>query len=119
MFSTSDQELTMLTRKFKIRRTVNSGVLFCVLAFTSSHVIGSGSSASVAAEAYHLGKEVFHEKVVCDSCAFAGLVLETETVVAVWDEMKKELKRDGSIGKDLSIRERNAVEKYVKKRFAL
>ena len=109
----------MLTRKFNNIRTVNSGVLFCVLAFTSSHAIGSGSSAAVAAAAYHLGKEVFHEKVVCDSCAFAGLVLETETVVAVWDEMKKELKRDGSIGKDLSIRERNAVEKYVKKRFAL
>ena len=109
----------MLTRKFIIRRTVNSGVLFCVLAFTSSHAIGSGSSAAVAAAAYHLGKEVFHEKVVCDSCAFAGLVLKTETVVAVWDEMKKELKRDGSIGKDLSIRERNAVENYVKKQFAL
>ena len=109
----------MLTRKFNLRIAVNSGVLFCVLAFTSGHVIGSGSSAAVAAAAYHLGKEVFHGKVVCDSCAFAGLVLETETVVTVWDEIKKELKRDGSIGKDLSIRERNAVEKYVKKRFAL
>ncbi len=119
MFSLPDKELTMLTGKFKVRRIVNSATLFCALAFTSSYAIGSGSSASVAAEAYHLGKEVFHEKVVCDSCAFAGLVLETETVVAVWDEIKKELKRDGSIGKDLSIRERNAVEKYVKKRFVL
>ena len=109
----------VLTRKFKLRITVNSSVLLCVLAFTSSNAIGSGSSGAVDAAAYHLGKEVFHEKVVCESCAFAGLVLETETVVTVWDEMKKELKRDGSIGKDLSIRERNAVEKYVKKRFAL
>ena len=98
---------------------MNSATLLCAFVFTSNHAIGSGSSAAVAAAAYHLGKEVFHEKVVCDSCAFAGLVLETEAVVAVWDEMKKELKRDGSIGKDLSIRERNAVEKYVKKQFAL
>jgi hypothetical protein len=109
----------MLTRVFNLRIAVNSGVLFCALAFTSSHAIGSGSSAAVAAAAYHLGKEVFHEKVVCDSCEFAGLVLETETVATVWDDIKKELKRDGSIGKDLSIRERNAVEKYVKKRFVL
>ena len=109
----------MLTSKFNLRITVNSGVLFCVLAFTSSYAVGSGSIAAANAAAYHLGKEVFHEKVVCDSCAFAGLVLETETVVSVWDEIKKELKRDGSIGKDLSIRERNAVENYVKKRFAL
>ena len=119
MFSLPDKELTMLTGKFKVRRIVNSATLFCALAFTSSYAIGSGSSAAVAAAAYHLGKEVFHEKVVCDSCAFASLALETETVVTVWDEIKKELKRDGSIGKDLSIRERNAVENYVKKRFAL
>ena len=119
MFSLPDKELTMLTGKFKVRRIVNSATLFCALAFTSSYAIGSGSSGAVDVAAYHLGKEVFHEKVVCESCAYASLVLETEIVAAVWDEMKKELKRDGNIGKDLSIRERNAVEKYVKKRFAL
>ena len=119
MFSTSDQELTMLTGKFKVSRFVNSATLLYAFAFTSNHAIGSGSSAAADAAAYHLGKEVFHEKVVCGSCAYAGLVLETEILAAVWDEMKKELKRDGNIGKDLSIRKRNAVEKYVKKRFAL
>ena len=109
----------MLTGKINSRITASSGVLFCVLAFTSSNAIGSGSSAAADAAAYHIGKEVFHEKAVCDSCAFAGLVLESVTVVAIWDEIKKELQRDGGISKNLSIRERNTVENYVKKRFAL
>ena len=46
-FSIFDHGVAMLTRKFNLRISVNSGVLFCVLAFTSGHVIGSGSSAAV------------------------------------------------------------------------
>ena len=79
---------------------------------------GDGGGASAAMN-YDRGKKLFYENVVCDSCPYSDLVLETEEVKAVWPDLKKDLKRKGEIGKDLRFSQRMSLRNFIRKRFAL
>ena len=68
---------------------------------------------------YDKGKKLFYEKVVCESCPYAALELKTAAVKNVWRDLKKDLKKNGSIGQELKSHQRGAVKRFVKKRFNL
>ncbi|MDE0309827.1 MAG: hypothetical protein OXI60_08370 [Acidiferrobacterales bacterium] len=68
---------------------------------------------------YQLGKKVFFENVVCDSCIYADLELTPESVDASWKAIKKDLRRSGEIGSNLKRKERKAVALFLRKRFDL
>ena len=87
--------------------------------FITSTAFGSGGGVphhGVSFEAdYDIGKKVFLEKVICDSCPHAGLELDRDQVVAILPD----LQRKGVIGKYLSLRDRKSVNLFVEKRFGL
>ncbi len=68
---------------------------------------------------YELGKKVFFEHVVCDSCIYADLELTPESVGASWKAIKKDLRRSGEIGSNLARKERKSVKIFMRKRFNL
>ncbi len=68
---------------------------------------------------YELGKKVFFEHVVCDSCIYADLELTPESVSASWKAIKKDLRRSGEIGSNLARKERKSVKLFMRKRFNL
>lgn len=68
---------------------------------------------------YVLGKELFREVIVCNSCKYAELNLDGKSVQAAWRELKRDLAPKGMIGKDLRIGQRYAILFYVKKRFEI
>ena len=80
---------------------------------------GGDGGGSAAAMDYEKGKKLFYENVVCDSCPYAGLVLENEEVKSVWRDLKKDIKRKGEIGKDLRFSQRMSLRQFIRKRFAL
>ena len=80
---------------------------------------GGGDTNQQAQVNYDKGKKLFYERVVCESCLYAGLALETAAVKDVWSDLKKELKTNGSIGQELTSYQRKAVKRFVKKRFSL
>ena len=80
---------------------------------------GGGDTNQQAQVNYDKGKKLFYESVVCESCLYAGLELETAAVRAVWSDLKKDLKKNGSIGQELTWGQRKAVKRFVKKRFSL
>ena len=112
-----------------ILRVFFVSLMACTLAVASggSGSGGSGGSGSGGAGegnlhaqmTYDKGKKLFYERVVCESCLYAGLALETAAVKDVWSDLKKELKTNGSIGQELTSYQRKAVKRFVKKRFSL
>jgi uncharacterized protein (DUF2225 family) len=68
---------------------------------------------------YDKGKKLFYERVVCEACQYAGLELESAAVSAVWSDLKKDLKKNGSIGQELTKYQRKSVKRFLKKRFSL
>ena len=80
---------------------------------------GGGDTNQQAQVNYDKGKKLFYESVVCESCLYAGLELETAAVRAAWSDLKKDLKKNGSIGQELTWGQRKAVKRFVKKRFSL
>lgn len=119
-----------ISTKFTIRSIVI--LVFCNLltvpvAFGSGD--GGGSSGDsgggdnptliVSKATYELGKKVFYENVVCDSCIYAGLELTPESVSGSWQEIKKDLRKSGEIGSKLARKERRSVKLFMRKRFNL
>ena len=73
----------------------------------------------VSKKTYNLGKKVFYENVVCDSCIYAGLELTPESVRENWKAIKKDLKKSGEIGTTLERKQRRSVKLFMRKRFKL
>ena len=110
-------------------------LVFCSLfvsavAFASGDGGGKGHSGGnggdghqpellVSKGTYELGKKVFFEHVVCDSCIYADLELTPESVSASWKAIKKDLRRSGDIGSNLARKERKSVQLFMRKRFNL
>ena len=80
---------------------------------------GNGSSYTVSKSTYELGKKVFQEHVICESCPYADLEHTSESVASVWGQLKKDLKRRGTIGENLKRKERRSVTAFIRKRFEL
>ena len=68
---------------------------------------------------YDTGKKIFLERVVCDTCPYASLELNSEKVGAVWPNLQLDLKKAGAIGQELSWWQRISAEHYIKNRFSL
>ena len=105
------------------------GMLATPVAFGSGDGGGGGSGGSgggdgptqlnVSKKTYDLGKKVFYENVVCDSCIYAGLELTPESVRETWKAIKKDLRWSGEIGSNLERKERKSVKLFMRKRFNL
>ena len=102
------------------------GMLATPVAFGSGDGGGGGSGGgdgptqlNVSKKTYDLGKKVFYENVVCDSCIYAGLELTSESVRETWKAIKKDLRRSGEIGSNLERKERKSVKLFMRKRFNL
>lgn len=80
---------------------------------------GNGSGYTVSKSTYDLGKKVFYEHVICESCPYADLEHTSESVASVWGQLKKDLKRRGAIGENLKRKERRSVTAFIRKRFEL
>jgi len=87
--------------------------ILTAIVFVSQLAIGSGNRAAVAD--YDIGKKVFFERVVCESCPYPELELESNFVAEIIPELQKQ----GVIGKILSSRERDSVMLFVNQRFNL
>ena len=90
-----------------------SGFLVCTLA------LASGGGATQSTSMYDTGKKIFLERVVCDTCPYASLELNTEKVHTVWPDLQLDLKKAGVIGQELSWWQRISAEHYIKNRFSL
>ena len=103
------------------------GMLATPVAFGSGGGSAGGSGGGgdgppqlkVTKKTYDLGKKVFYENVVCDSCIYAGLELTPESVRETWKAIKKDLRRSGEIGSNLKRKERRSVKLFMRKRFSL
>ena len=80
---------------------------------------GNGSGYTVSKSTYELGKKVFQEHVICESCPYADLEHTSESVASVWGQLKIDLKRRGTIGENLERKERRSVKAFIRKRFDL
>ena len=78
-----------------------------------------GPPIYVSKKTYDMGKKVFFEHVVCDTCIYAELELTPESVGTTWRAIKKDLRKSGEIGSDLERRERRSVKLFIRKRFGL
>ncbi len=110
-----------------------SGCLVCTLALASggggssgggsggsggSGGGGDGAASGNYVSKYDTGKKLFLERVVCDSCPYASLELNPEKVGEVWPDLKRDLKKSGTIGQKLSWWQRSSIKHYIKKRFS-
>ena len=80
---------------------------------------GDASGYTVSKSTYELGKKVFYEHVICENCPYADLEHTSESVGSVWDQLKIDLKRRGTIGENLERKERRSVKAFIRKRFDL
>ena len=80
---------------------------------------GNGIGYTVSKSTYELGKKVFQEHVICESCPYADLEHTSESVGSVWGQLKKDLKKRGTIGENLERKERRSVKAFIRKRFDL
>ena len=103
-----------------------SGFLVCTLALASGGGGGSGGSGGGDGTAsnnpnsmYATGKKLFLGSVVCDTCPYASLELNSGKVHTVWPDLQLDLKKAGAIGQELSWWQRISVKHYIKKRFSL
>ncbi len=97
-----------------------SGFLVCTLALASGGGGGGGGGAASNnyVSKYDTGKKLFLERVVCDSCPYASLGLNPENVGAVWPDLKRDLRKSGTIGQKLSWWQRSSIKHYIRKRFS-
>ena len=116
-------------------RSIAILVFCCLLAVPVAFGSGGGGNSSgssgtgngggdrpalhVSEATYELGKKVFHENVVCDSCIYAGLEQTPESVSETWRKIKKDLRKSGEIGSGLTRKERKSVKLFMRKRFDL
>ena len=85
-----------------------------------AHASGSSSDGEVRAKMnYDLGKKLFQELIVCDTCPYADLMLDNESVRMAWSDLKRDLNRNGSIGRDLRIGHRHAIRYFIQVRFEI
>ncbi len=99
---------------------ITLSLLFSIsIAFASGGGGGgnSGGSADHGPISYDVGKKLFVEAVVCDSCPFADLSVDSESVRAAWKAIKKSLRSRGEIGETLIWSERESVKRFIRKRF--
>ena len=80
---------------------------------------GDGTASNNPASMYDTGKKIFLERVVCDTCPYASLELNTEKVHTVWPDLQLDLKKAGVIGQKLSWWQRISAKHYIKNRFSL
>ncbi len=123
----------MFIKKFSgSQSAARLAVLLLSLLFAGSAVFASGGdggggggneksykTADVSPEKYEQGKKLFLEQVVCDDCRYANLEQSSDSVAAVWPEMKKDLHKKGVIGSELTRKERRAIKAFMRKRFEL
>ncbi len=96
-----------------------SSFLVCTLALASGGSGGGGTGSKNPNSMYAVGKKAFMGSVVCPTCPYASLELNSEEVSAVWPDLQPELKEAGAIGQDLLWWQRKSVVHYIKKRFSL
>ena len=80
---------------------------------------GDALGYTVSKSTYELGKKVFYEHVICDSCPYADLEHTSESVGSVWGQLNKDLNKRGAIGENLERKERRSVKAFIRKRFDL
>ena len=81
---------------------------------------GGGGGTDINQEMmYERGQKLFNKLVVCDTCPYAGLDLETDSVKEVWPDIKAAIKRKGVIGKDLKRYQRTSLKRFIKQRYKL
>ena len=108
-----------------VKGIIVSGFLVCTLALASGGGGGSsggggdGTASNNPASMYDTGKKIFLERVVCDTCPYASLELNTEKVHTVWPDLQLDLKKAGVIGQKLSWWQRISAKHYIKNRFSL
>ena len=109
-----------------VKGIIVSGFLVCTLALASGGGGGSsgggggdGTASNNPTSMYATGKKLFLGSIVCDSCPYASLELNSEEVSAVWPNLQLDLKQAGAIGQELSWWQRKSVNHYIKKRFFL
>ena len=89
--------------------------MLATLATPAAFASGSAGWGQESETDYDLGKKVFMEKVVCESCPYADVVIDEDAVA----EILPQLSREGSIGYNLSYRERQSVISFIEKRYNL
>ena len=123
----------MIYKRFKLTQCVKSSfhiiipvLLASSLVFASGNGGGGGGGGgggdggyTHTQRNYEKGKKVFFEKIVCNVCPYADLELENDAMKSVWPDLKRDLKKKGEIGMNLSRKHRKAVKKFIKKRFDL
>ncbi len=101
-------------------------MLFLAGLFSASIALGSGGGGGGSGGSgsddngpisYDIGKKLFAEVVVCDSCPFSDLKQEPAEVRAAWKKIKRALRKKGEIGSELLWSERESVKRFIKKRF--
>ncbi len=99
-----------------------TGILSVFVSLATTMCEASGRSSDWEARAhmnYELGKELFCEVIVCETCPYSNLNLDNESVQAVWSDLKRNLNSDGAIGKNLRIGQRHAIRYFVQIRFEI
>ena len=74
---------------------------------------GNNSWATSSGADYDVGKRVFQNHVVCDSCPHPNPELDYEKLSIIL----KDVHRSGQIGRHLNIRERKSVKLFIKERY--
>ena len=100
-------------------------VLFCgFFAINAASGSGGGSGdgggqggTDTGPVSYDVGKKLFLETVVCDTCPYADLTLDSAHVRDEWKSIKRSLKKKGEIGRNMKWSERESVKRFIKKRF--
>ena len=92
-------------------------MLVTILVGTSAMASGGSPGANTFAPNnsadYDLGKAVFFKKIICETCPYGDISLDTASV----ENILPEVHRKGSIGKELTIKERKSVKLFIKTRF--
>ena len=80
---------------------------------------GGGSRYSIHQQVmYNKGKKLFRHEVVCESCPYSELQLNSDAVQSVWVTLEADLEPDGQIGKELVRFQRQSLKFFIKERFS-
>ena len=108
-----------MSRRGNVTLTIGVRLGACLWLFCATFTVhGSGSHSGFEQsleDRYALGKKIFHQQIVCDTCPHGGMSLDKDEVAAILPE----LQFDGEIGKNLGIIDRHSLLYFVKKRFGL
>ncbi len=75
---------------------------------------GGGDEETGFSANYSIGKKVFQQKIICETCPYPDLDIPDGIV-----EIVPDLEKKGAIGKTLSSRERKSVKLFLKKQFGI